>query len=419
MITGVQISSLKPLLLTKEQVQNAFLKLRNMGCTTVQLQWIDPSVPIESIAQSLRAANLSSVSVQDFYETIRENKAYYINLNRLTGGTWMCVSRIPERLKSRSGLDQYILELRAFQTELTQHDQTLCLHPVSADFEPIEGLDPIEYLLDHMPELNICLDLYHLNKRGFDLPKWIEKYAARICMVHFKDEKNGSLVPAGQGDTDWTGVAEACLRAEIPYAFVEQERWSRDPFDCLKEALDWLNAQRKAHQPLKLTVPCARYLTSYSEACREYAARQITSYSFSDPTVCDPLEKFENYRLERNLPANRVGAHYWWLVDEKKNRFIGEISIRHRLNESLERYGGHIGYGVRFSEWNKGYGTLMLSLALEKAREMGLTDILITCNDENTASARVMEKNGFVLQDKIENHPGERTVLIRRYRRRL
>ena len=45
-----------------------------------------------------------------------------------------------------------------------------------------------------------------------------------------------------------------------------------------------------------------------------------------------------------------------------------KISIRHRLTDDLKRYGGHIGYDVRYSEWNKGYGTLMLRLALEKAK---------------------------------------------------
>lgn len=243
MIAGIQISSLKPLLMTEEQVRHAFGKIRAMGCTTVQLQWIDPSVPVDSIAQALKDASLTSVSVQDFYETIRQSKEYYISLNRATGGTWMCVSRIPERLKSRSGLDRYIEELRAFQSDLDRHGQKLCLHPVSADFEPIDGLDPVKYLTDHMPELRICLDLYHLNRRGFKMSQWIEQYADRICMVHFKDEKSGLLVPAGQGDTDWSGVAEACLHADIPYAFVEQERWDRDPFECLREALDWLKTE--------------------------------------------------------------------------------------------------------------------------------------------------------------------------------
>ncbi|MBQ2957631.1 MAG: TIM barrel protein [Clostridia bacterium] len=243
MITGVQVSSLKPVLMTESQVREAFLRLRDMGCTAVQLQWIDRAVPVRAIADSLREAGLASVSVQDFYETIRADKEYYISLNRETGGKWICVSRIPERLKTLPGLDMYISELRAFQNELDAYGQTLCLHPVSADFEPIEGVNPVEYLLENMPELAVCLDLYHINKRGFSMPDWIRKYASRICMVHFKDEKDGSLVPAGQGDTDWRGVTEACIEAKIPYAFVEQEKWDRDPFLCLKEALDWLNSR--------------------------------------------------------------------------------------------------------------------------------------------------------------------------------
>lgn len=243
MICGVQVSSLKPLLTTEEQVLTAFSRIRDMGCTTVQLQWIDPAVPIEFIAKALRETGLTSVSVQDFYETIRVNREYYTSLNRKTGGVWMCVSRIPERLKSREGLDRYAEELRAFQKELDPLGQKLCLHPVSADFEPIAGINPVEYLLEKMPELHICLDLYHLNKRGCSLTGWIRKYAVRICMVHFKDEKNGQLVPAGQGDADWSGVAGACREAGIPYAFVEQEKWDRDPFDCLSEALSWLRSE--------------------------------------------------------------------------------------------------------------------------------------------------------------------------------
>ncbi|MGN1405499.1 MAG: GNAT family N-acetyltransferase, partial [Erysipelotrichaceae bacterium] len=112
---------------------------------------------------------------------------------------------------------------------------------------------------------------------------------------------------------------------------------------------------------------------------------------------------------------NRVGAHFYWLVDDERDYFIGEVSIRHRLNESLERYGGHIGYGIRCSEWNKGYGTLLLKYALEKAFELGLDSILITCDDDNIGSYRVMEKNGFKLRDKVENNINGKAILTRRY----
>lgn len=166
---------------------------------------------------------------------------------------------------------------------------------------------------------------------------------------------------------------------------------------------------------LKLITPCEKYLASYAEAYDEYASAGIKDYSFTDPRCMDVLQKFDDYRYERNLKPNRVGADFYWLVEEDSSRFIGEITIRHRLNEQLERIGGHIGYGVRITEQGKGMGTLMLKLALEKAREMGLARVLITCDDNNIASARVMEKNGCILMDKVENIFAGKKIFTRRY----
>ena len=243
MENGIQVSSLKPLLLTVQQVQDAFQKMKALGCNVVQLQWIDSSVPVETIAQILKENNIASVSVQDFYDLVLENPDYYIRLNAATGGTWLCVSRIPERLKSPDGLDTYIAELRAMQETLAPLGQKLCFHPVSGDYTAIPGVNAVEYLLQNMPELEICLDLYHLNRNCTDMPGFIRRYGNRICMVHFKDALEDTLVPAGQGDTNWNGVVKACLEAGVPYAFVEQERWNRDPYDCLQEAMDWLDLE--------------------------------------------------------------------------------------------------------------------------------------------------------------------------------
>ena len=89
------------------------------------------------------------------------------------------------------------------------------------------------------------------------------------------------------------------------------------------------------------------------------------------------------------------------------------------MNDDLKQYGGHIGYGIRFSEWNKGYGTLMLRLALEKAKALGITSALITCNDDNYGSAKVMENNGFMLQDKIQNMINGKPITTRRYTKQI
>ena len=240
---GIQVSSFKPVLKNETQVRAACEKMAAMGCRLVQLQWIDPSVSGEFVARSLGQAGIESVGVQDFYVQIRENPDYYIGLNRATGGKWMCVSRIPEEMKSPAGIGEYVAELRKFQEKLDTFGQILCFHPVTGDFEKKDGTDLVQTLLDAMPELMICADLYHLARSVEDVPGWLRKYAGRVCMVHFKEGRGGDLVPLGQGDGNWTGVVEACLETGVAYAFAEQERWAGDPFERLKESFDWLNGQ--------------------------------------------------------------------------------------------------------------------------------------------------------------------------------
>lgn len=94
---------------------------------------------------------------------------------------------------------------------------------------------------------------------------------------------------------------------------------------------------------LKLIEPSVQYLESYLEAYDEYAANRVETYAFADPRCQDIFKKFDDYKNERDLKPNRVGADYYWLVDDEKRYFIGEISIRHRLTTALLQYGGHIG----------------------------------------------------------------------------
>ena len=100
----------------------------------------------------------------------------------------------------------------------------------------------------------------------------------------------------------------------------------------------------------------------------------------------------------------------YWLIAE--NQFAGEINIRHYLTESLERFGGHIGYRIRPSMRKKGYGVLQLQLVLPHCWQMGLERVMITCDDDNIGSYKIIEANGGVLLDKVDNG---RPVLTRRY----
>ncbi len=105
----------------------------------------------------------------------------------------------------------------------------------------------------------------------------------------------------------------------------------------------------------------------------------------------------------RTTPG-RVPQSTFWLVrqeDDGEARVLGTSRLRHALTERLRLMGGHIGYGIRPGEWGKGYGTQILALTLREARTVGLSRVLLTCDVDNIASMRIIEKNGGVREDTI------------------
>ncbi|WP_460544546.1 GNAT family N-acetyltransferase [Glycomyces halotolerans] len=88
---------------------------------------------------------------------------------------------------------------------------------------------------------------------------------------------------------------------------------------------------------------------------------------------------------------------YWWVDGEE---FLGRISVRHRLNDRLFEIGGHIGYEVRPTARRRGHATAMLAATLPRAADLGIEKALVTCDHDNIASRKVIERNGGVFEDR-------------------
>jgi predicted acetyltransferase len=90
---------------------------------------------------------------------------------------------------------------------------------------------------------------------------------------------------------------------------------------------------------------------------------------------------------------------WWWLGNDG---YLGRIALRHRLTERLLREGGHIGYDVRPTARRRGHATAMLRAVLPEAAARGISSALITCDTDNVASAKVIQANGGVLENKLD-----------------
>ena len=156
---------------------------------------------------------------------------------------------------------------------------------------------------------------------------------------------------------------------------------------------------------MKLVIPDKTHKTGVMEYAQEFLAKH-PEHIPGAPS----LAKSDSYdtwlqsiaKDLHNIDPERVIATQYIAIDANE-RIIGVIQLRHDLTPYLREFGGHIGYSVRPSEQGKGYATAMLHLCLDKAREVGLERVLVTCDDDNAGSRRVIEKAGGVLENAVDN----------------
>ncbi len=160
-----------------------------------------------------------------------------------------------------------------------------------------------------------------------------------------------------------------------------------------------------------LVAPSVRWAGSFADALEE-GFRRGNRPPASPREIREAKRRFERYlraRLDQTrmivLPNGErirpVPSSLHWLVAGEV--FVGELSFRHELNPQLRLSGGHIGYGIRPSLWGRGFGKRLLALGLDRARAHGLPQVLLTCHDDNLASAKVIEANGGVLEDVVDD----------------
>jgi predicted acetyltransferase len=134
--------------------------------------------------------------------------------------------------------------------------------------------------------------------------------------------------------------------------------------------------------------------TMLGREIREHASRRADPAVFSH-YVRSPHDRAleDSPRPHGHVPSTTL----WWLAGDE---YLGRIAIRHHLTPGLRDYGGHIGYDIRPAARRRGHATAMLAAALPVAGTLGIDPALITCDEDNDGSRKVIEANGGVLEDK-------------------
>ena len=165
---------------------------------------------------------------------------------------------------------------------------------------------------------------------------------------------------------------------------------------------------------MKLLRPSIEYKQQVLEYKKEFIENGDDLAGTSYLRNFDEYEEWMKFVFDNENESTKqteVTADVFLAIREEDNKLIGMINIRHTLNEYLYNYGGHIGYSVKKSERGKGYAREMLKIALNKCSKLGIKKVLLTCDADNIASAKVIKSCGGILENEVPQD-GE---LIQRY----
>lgn len=160
---------------------------------------------------------------------------------------------------------------------------------------------------------------------------------------------------------------------------------------------------RKDGSMLFLATPSEKYKDSYIQGIKELQAEGRQMYVDVRRISKDFKGHIQGLLDQVNPTKLRPGyvpASEFWLIDG--DEWVGRLSLRHELNKFLLKIGGHIGYEIRPSKRRRGYGKQILRLGLEKAREAGLHRVLVTCDEDNIGSKKIIEANSGQLENVVE-----------------
>lgn len=140
------------------------------------------------------------------------------------------------------------------------------------------------------------------------------------------------------------------------------------------------------------------------EMCKEYGLNnEDYNGAFFIKNIINYDEKIKEFDNASNgILENPSFVPYTCYVFIVNDKVVGVGSIRHYLNEYLEKFGGHIGYSIRPSKRKKGYGSKALELLIKQAKTMNIDNLLITCNINNIGSQKVIENNNGKLINQID-----------------
>lgn len=245
---GAQLYTVRDFAKTPEQIADTLEKVAAMGYRSVQVSGIGQIDP-EKLAALAAKNNLDIALTHTSEQRLLGGLDAVMAEHRLLGCDIVGLGAMPQRYRGNgaAGIERFISDFTPVADRLAAAGFTFAYHNHAFEFVKYDGVTAMDMIIEKMscPGFAITFDTYWAQFAGIDPVDFIDKNGALIAALHLKDmipneDNTNRMAEVGNGNLDWRRIIAASERQRVKWYMVEQDVTPADPFDSLRQSIDYL-----------------------------------------------------------------------------------------------------------------------------------------------------------------------------------
>jgi len=229
---------------TKEDYAGTLRQVARIGYPAIQVSGFGNSTPAE-IRKMLDDLELGSAGTHLALEMMEKEFEKVVEITKTLRAGIAVIPWLPkERRQTADDYRRLADRMTDLGHKLKAEGLGLAYHNHAFEFEKFDGQYAYDILFGRAdpkvvePEI----DTYWVRHGGADPVAYLERFAGRMRIVHFKDMGPGDekpMVPVGEGILDWPAIVDACRSGGTEWVCIEQDECKPlSPLDAARVSLE-------------------------------------------------------------------------------------------------------------------------------------------------------------------------------------